>query len=155
MDHFKFGVKFFVSNPGEINLRDFIPVFHEWIQQQKIPGHLLIDVHDYSHVHHGPGILLVAHEGNFSMDEADGRLGLVYVRKQPGTLQTALESARAAAKILEKERGVKFDSGTFEVFCNDRLVTPSATEIAQATGGEVFQKPGDPRERLTFVVQRS
>jgi hypothetical protein len=154
MDFFKFGVKFFVSNPGEIDLRDFIPVFHSWIQQQKIAGHLLIDVHDYSHVHQGPGILLVAHEGNFSMDEGDGRLGLVYVRKQPGTLQTTLESARAAAKLLEEEQNVKFNTDAFEVFYNDRLLTPSAAEIAKVTGGKVSSKPGDPRERLTFIVKR-
>lgn len=155
MNVYKFGVKIFVSNPEAINIRDFIPVFQRWIQQQKITGHQLIDVHDYSHVHHGPGILLVAHEGNFSLDEADGRLGLVYIRKQPGSLSETVQTVFEAAKILEKEDGVKFDSGTFEVYCNDRLGTPTAAEIAKATGGEVSAKPGDPRERLTFVVQRT
>ena len=154
MNLYKFGVKLFVSNPASVNVRDFIPVFHDWIQQQKIAGHQLIDVHDYSHVHHGPGILLVAHEGNFSMDEADGRLGLVYIRKQPASLSETVQTAFAAAKVLEEERGVKFHTGTFEVFCNDRLVTPSVAEIAEAIGGNVSQKPGDPRERLTFVVKR-
>jgi hypothetical protein len=115
---------------------------------------LLIDVHDYSHVHHGPGILLVAHEGNFSMDETDGRLGLVYIRKQPGSLSETVQTAFAAAKILEAEQGVKFDTGTFEVFCNDRLCTPTAAEIAEATGGKVSPKPADPRERLAFIVKR-
>jgi hypothetical protein len=154
MNAYKFGVKIFAANPEAVNIRDFIPVFHSWIQQQKIEGHQLIDVHDYSHVHHGPGILLVAHEGNFSMDGADGRLGLVYIRKQPASLSETVQTAFAAAKVLEEERGVKFHTGTFEVFCNDRLVTPSAAEIAEATGGKVSQKPGDPRERLTFVVKR-
>jgi hypothetical protein len=152
MNTCKFGVKLFVANPGEINLRDFIPVFHGWIQQQNIAGHLLIDVHDYSHVHHGPGILLVAHEGHFSMDMAEGRLGLVYIRKQPAPLRETVEIAFAVAKMLD---GVKFETGTFEVFCNDRLATPTAAEIAEATGGKVSQKPGDPRERLTFLVQKS
>ena len=151
MTTYKFGVKIFVTNPAKLNLQDFIPVFHGWIQQQKIAGHQLIDVHDYSHVHHGPGILLVAHEGNFSLDEADGRLGLVYIRKQPGTLRETVDIAFAAARLLD---GVKFETGTFEVFCNDRLATPTAAEIAEATGGKVTPKPGDPRERLTFVVKR-
>jgi hypothetical protein len=35
---------------------------------------------------------------------------------------------------------------------NDRLATPSAGQIAEATGGRVAQKKTDPRERLTFTV---
>ena len=60
MDLYKIGVKIFVTNPQTVNIRDFIPVFHSWIQQHKVAGHQLIDVHDYSHVHNGSGILLVA-----------------------------------------------------------------------------------------------
>ena len=46
MNLYKFGVKIFASNPDSVNVRDFIPVFHGWIRQQKITGHQLIDVHD-------------------------------------------------------------------------------------------------------------
>ena len=154
MNLYKFGVKLFFANSQDRDLTGFIPVFHGWIQRQALPGHLLIDVHDYSHVHHGPGILLIAHEANLSIDEAEGRRGLVYIRKQPASLSDTLQAAFAAAKILEEEQGVKFDTGTFESFSNDRLFTPSAAEIAEATGGKVSQKPGDPRQRLTFVVKR-
>jgi hypothetical protein len=147
----KFGIKLFFTNPAAKPLRDFIPVFHGWIQRQALPGHLLIDVHDYSHVHHGPGILLVSHEANLSIDEAEGRRGLVYIRKQPATLLEIAEAARQTAKLL----GEPFDSGKFEVFVNDRLSAPSAAQIAEAVGGKVTQKKTDPRERLTFVVERS
>jgi hypothetical protein len=150
-DSYKFGVKLFFTNPTAKPLKDFIPVFHDWIQRQALPGHLLIDVHDYSHVHHGPGILLVSHEANLSIDEAEGRRGLVYVRKQPSTLREIVEAAQQAAKLL----GEPFDTGKFEVFVNDRLSTPSAAQIAEAVGGKVTQKATDPRERLTFVVERS
>jgi len=145
----KYGVKLFFTNPSAKPLKDFIPVFHGWIQRQALPRHLLIDVHDYSHVHHGPGILLVAHEANLSIDEAEGRRGLVYIRKQPAPLREIVEAARQAAKLL----GEPFDAGTFEIFVNDRLATPSAGQIAEATGGRVAQKKTDPRERLTFTVQ--
>ena len=77
MDLHRLGVKFFAADPTSIKLPDFIPVFHEWIQKQNLTGHLLIDVHDYSHVHHGPGILLVAHEGNVSLENEEGRPGLL------------------------------------------------------------------------------
>ena len=147
-DIYKYGVKLFFTNPATKPLKDFIPVFHGWIQRQALPGHLLIDVHDYSHVHHGPGILLVSHEANLSIDEAEGRRGLVYVRKQPTTLRETVEAARQAVKLL----GEPFDSDKFEIFVNDRQATPSSAQIAEAVGGQVTQKTTDPRERLTFVV---
>ena len=78
----KLGLKIFLEEPLRAETQEFIPVFHSWIQNQAVDGHLLIDVHDYSHIHRGPGILLVAHEGNFSLDQADDRPGLLYYRKQ-------------------------------------------------------------------------
>jgi hypothetical protein len=168
-DLYKLGVKIFAGNPEVVNLHDFIPVFQNWIQQQMVKDHLLIDVHDYSHVHHGPGILLVAHEGNFSMDQADGRLGLVYYRKQPVAepLQTAFETAQAAGRLLEAEpklNGIQFRSDEFLVFSNDRLLAPNAPEARRQlepviqrafAGATVTLAPQsiDPRERLAFVVR--
>lgn len=152
MSTHKFGIKFFFTNQRDRPLAQFIPVFHGWIQRQALPGHLLIDVHDYSHVHHGPGILLVAHEAHLSIDEAEGRRGLVYLRKQPATLREILEHARQAAKLLSDEQGVSLDTSHYQVFCNDRLASPNAADITAATGGTVTPQPTDPRERLTFVV---
>ena len=149
----KFGIKLFFANQRDRELTGFIPVFHGWIQRQALPGHLLIDVHDYSHVHHGPGILLVANEANLSIDEAEGRRGLVYIRKQPASLPEIVAAARQAAKLLTEEQGVQFEAGGFEVFINDRLQTPRASHIADAVGGNVTPKQTDPRERLAFVVQ--
>ncbi|HUI05611.1 MAG TPA: hypothetical protein VL486_01250 [Verrucomicrobiae bacterium] len=167
---YKLGVKIFTANPAAVDLRDFIPVFHSWIQQQKIAGHLLIDVHDYSHVYNGPGILLVAHEGNFSVEQTDDHLGLVYYRKQPvaNPLQTAFESAQAAVRLLEAEPklgGIEFRADEFEVFSNDRLLAPNTVEARQQlepvvkhafAGATVTLAPqsADPRERLAFVVNR-
>jgi hypothetical protein len=173
MDLYKIGIKLFVTNSQAVRLRDFIPVFHGWIQQQKIEGHQLIDVHDYSHVHNGPGILLVAHEGNFSMDQEGGRLGLFYYRKQPlqggfeANLKSVLETALQACKLLESEPkldGLKFDRKEILVLANDRLLAPNdaATRaklepIITRTLGKAALAPqaADPRERLAFVVTRS
>ena len=41
------------------------------------------DVADYSHMHAGPGIVLVANDANVSIDESDDRRGLLYSRKSP------------------------------------------------------------------------
>ena len=170
---YKLGIKIFVANSQAVNIRDFIPVFHGWIQQQKIAGHLLIDVHDYSHVHHGPGILLVAHEGNFSMDEADSRLGLFYYRKQPleggldANLKSVLQTALEASKLLESEpklSGIKFDKQEILIVTNDRLLAPNAAAtraqlepLVKRAFGNATVTPAsqcaDPRERLAFIVR--
>ena len=172
MDLYKIGVKIFVANPQAVNIRDFISVFHRWIQQQKVEGHQLIDVHDYTHVHDGPGILLVAHEGNFSMDREDGQLGLLYCRKRPleggfeANLKSVLQTALQASKALESEpelKGIKFKTDEILVVANDRLLVPNdaATRakiepiIARAIGkATLAPQADDPRERLAFVVTR-
>ena len=172
MDLYKIGVKIFVANPQVVDLRDFIPVFHGWIQKRKVEGHQLIDVHDYSHVHHGPGILLVAYEGNFSMDQEGGRLGLLYYRKRPleggleANLKSVLQTALQASKVLESEpglNGIKFETDEVLVVTNDRLLAPNdATArakiepvIARALGkARPAPQAADPRERLAFVVTR-
>src|SRR5436190_13121243 len=116
MDFHRLGIKFFAADPAAVRLEDFIPIFHAWIQKQSLSGHLLIDVHDYSHMHQGPGILLVAHEGNFSIDPGDGRPGLLYYRKAPTTLSpvenltTILRSALQACRLLEKDARIRFST---------------------------------------------
>jgi hypothetical protein len=172
MDLYKIGVKIFVANPQVVDLHDFIPVFHGWIQQRKIGGHQLIDVHDYSHVHDGPGILLIAHEGNFSMDQEGGRLGLLYYRKRPleggleANLKNVLQTALQASKILESEpglNGIKFKADEVLVVTNDRLLAPNDAAarakiepvIARSLGkATLAPQAADPRERLAFVVTR-
>src|SRR5581483_5895619 len=70
---------------GGENLDPVIPIFHGWIQNRLVLNkelpELLIDVADYRHVHHGPGIVLVGHEADYSIDNTDGRLGMRYNRK--------------------------------------------------------------------------
>src|SRR4030095_5221476 len=64
----RIGVKLFAADGSSVQPREFVPIFHRWIQTQAVANHLLIDVADYAHVPDGPGVLLVAHEGNFSLD---------------------------------------------------------------------------------------
>src|SRR5260370_24044056 len=63
------------------DLDPVIPVFHSWIQQQAF-DELLLDVADYRHVEGGPGILLIGHEADYSLDNTDNRLGVRYNRKR-------------------------------------------------------------------------
>ena len=78
----KFGIKLFFQPNGSYSYRDFIPELHQWIQNDSIDDHLLIDVVDYSHIPDGPGIMLVAHEGHFSLDQEDLKPGLLYMRNK-------------------------------------------------------------------------
>jgi hypothetical protein len=173
MDLYKIGVKIFVTNPQGVDLRAFIPVFQGWIQQQRIEGHQLIDVHDYTHVENGPGILLVSPEGNFSMDQEEGRLGLFYYRKQPlqggleANLRSVMKIAQQACKLLESEpalKGIKFKTDEALVVANDRLLAPNdaptrtmlETVIAATLGAaQLAPQAEDSRERLAFIVSRS
>src|SRR2546421_13087215 len=114
METHKIIVKFFAEDgtaaPGE----GFVPIFHSWIQQQAIADHLLIDVADYQHVSGGPGTVLVAHEANFSTDREDGKLGLMYVRKQPAAgdffsrLKAAFRSCLQGCARLESDARLRF-----------------------------------------------
>ena len=140
MDSHKLIVKFFAEDPAPVPLAEFVPVFHGFIQQKALPDHLLIDVADYQHVHHGPGIVLVSHEANFYTDTGEGRLGLMYQRKQPlagaDTLRDGLAPVFAAALRacvrLEDEPALsgrlRFRTDEAVVRINDRLLAPNTPE---------------------------
>ncbi len=176
METHRLGVKFFAADPASIQLEAFIPIFHSWIQKQNLGGHLLIDVHDYSHVHQGPGILLVAHEGNFSIDLSDGRPGVMYYRKTPTVLSPVehltiiFRSALQACRLLEKDARMRFNFDEFLVIANDRLNAPNVEQtfttvqpalsaaLKQVFDSSRFQLTRsslDPKERFTVTCRRA
>jgi hypothetical protein len=126
-------IKFYLENPETVNLADYDAIFNAWIQAQRLEE-LLVDVADYLHVHNGPGIMLIGHEADYSLDNRSGRLGLLYNRKEQleGTTEEKLaQAARAAltvAQILEKENGLKFNGSEIQVIINDRLLVPNTAE---------------------------
>ena len=137
MDLQKINVKFFAEKGDGMPLGDLVPVFHRWIQQDKLEG-MLIDVAEYTHVHQGPGVLLIAHEANYSVDEMDGKRGFLYNQKRApakngeGHLKTAFRRALQACALLEKEPEaagkMKFAVNHLQVFLNDRLIAPNSAE---------------------------
>ena len=166
-------IKFFVENPEAVKLEEYSGVFNNWIQRQVMPE-LLIDVADYLHVHHGPGVILIGHEADYSLDNRAGRLGLLYNRKAAleGTVQEKLaqaaHAALEAARLLEKENGVKFSGQEAEIIINDRLLVPNTPETFAALepdlraffdtlyGGaqsSLAYQDTDRRERFRIVVR--
>ena len=132
----RISVKFFLNEPADIDLAKVVPVFQRWIQDHTVED-MLIDVIDYKHVHEGPGIVLIAHEGDYGFDLGDGRPGLLYVRKRDGgdTLKNQLNlifcHALSACQQLEAEAslgGITFDYNTPKINFVDRLHTPNTPE---------------------------
>ena len=142
MELSRLGIKLLATDSAAIREKEFVPIFHSWIQRQCVEGHQLVDVHDYSHIHHGPGILLVAHEGNFSTDLADGKLGLAYFRKLPAgatteeALEATLRAAAQGASLLQAEPALagrlRFRSDELLVISNDRLHAPNTAPAFEA-----------------------
>lgn len=139
-------VKLLLRNPEAVELEAVVPIFHSWIQEQAAEE-LLLDVASYAHVKDGPGVLLIGHEADYSLDATDGRLGLRYNRKAPieGTNQARLRQATRAALAalgrLEQDARlngtIQFDGKNIELFINDRLVAPNNDETRKSTEPEL------------------
>ena len=139
----RFAVKLYLEPGSTLAPRGCIEIFHRWIQERAVPG-LLIDVADYTHLTGGPRVVLVAHEGHYALDDADGRMGLVYTRRQPleGTLPERLAAAAgmllAAAERLERDTagladgGATFLANQIAVVANDRLAAPRTPDAEAA-----------------------
>jgi hypothetical protein len=132
----RIGLKVFAADGVALRPREVVPVFHRWIQSRALADHLLIDVADYEHVPEGPGILLVAHEANLSLDLGDGRMGLAYARKAPlpgalaDRLRAVARAALTACRLLEDDAALggrlRFRADQLYLFANDRLHAPNA-----------------------------
>ncbi len=168
-------VKFFVKDAGAINLEDAINVFHAWIQEQKLDD-LLIDVADYRHVPSGPGVILVGHNAQYSFDNAESNLGILYNRKTPveakgaANVQKAIERALEICRHLVADdafRGkLEFVTDRLQIMINDRLIgvndqasferlLPDLTAALVSVFGEQdysFERASDSRKRLTVSV---
>jgi hypothetical protein len=162
MEVSRIGVKFFIEEQDPLGLVEFIPVLHRWIQNRALPD-LLIDVADYSHVNQGPGIVLLAYEGNYGIDEHRGRRGVVYYRKRPfsGGLSDCLasvsEQALLACQRLEQEPGLagrlRIRANEIQVFANDRLAAPNTGQTFETFSPALEKLLGKlyPGERYTLT----
>jgi hypothetical protein len=167
-------VKLFVDG-SEAALEPLVPIFHRWIQE-KVFDEMLLDVADYRHVYAGPGVMLIGHEANYSVDNTDNKLGVLYNRKAilEGTNQDRLTQAMRAAlyacQKLEAEPkmngGIRFNRKEIQLFINDRFLAPNAPETREAFAPElkifctqlfrgnccagVYE--GDPRKRFAVTL---
>lgn len=139
-------VKLLLNTPEAVHLDAVIPVFHGWIQEQ-VFDELLLDVADYRHVHEGPGIVLIGHEADYSLDKTDGRLGIRYNRKAPleGNNQDRLIQAtravlNACIRMEQDSRlngQIAFNGQEIEIFINDRMLAPNLERTREAVAPDL------------------
>jgi hypothetical protein len=165
--------KLFVDGELGVDMQRFIEVFHRWVAEQSL-DELLVDVADYRHVHHGPGVVLIGLEANYSMDHTAGRCGLVYNRKaslegsNTDRFQQALSAAAKVCLLLEQKLPeLRFSRKEFELFVNDRALAPNKPETYEACRPEleafirnglgqsdfVLEHKSDPRQRFGITVK--
>ena len=173
-------VKLLLRNQESVDLDPLIPVFHSWIQGQ-VCEELLLDVADYRHVQGGPGIILIGHEADYSLDNTDNRLGVRYNRKavldggNKERLAQAVQAALNACQRLEEDSTLNqklklnFNGQDIEIFVNDRALAPNREDIRQAVkpdfqaladrlfGGAEYTLSfdGDPRRLLKVSLKSS
>lgn len=171
-------IKLLVKSPEALDLEPLIPIFHRWIKEgvfEEIP----LDIADYRHVPEGPGVVLIGHRANYSVDNTDGRLGVRYNRKAPldGSNQDRLRQAAHAALLacqrLESEAALggklRFNGQDIDIFFNDRILAPNQEKTRKAAEPEVHGLcrdlfggtdyalcfNTDPRKLLTVSVRTS
>ena len=175
MDLQKFGIKLYLNANGSFDATDFIPVFHRWIQDKVVDDHLLIDVADYSHIPDGPGIMLVAHEGNISLDQKNHQPGIMYMRKTEMNgnfkerFNTVLITTIQVAQRLQNNninKNIDFVNNSFCFIANDRRLAENTLknqnlyqDKVQQALAEVYPASGvdcesisSNNERLAFNV---
>lgn len=144
MHSLRYDLKMFLENPAGVNLEAFIPLFHRWIQDQRLPE-LLIDVADYRHVPQGPGVILIAHDAHYVIDRTDDRLGLLYSRRREthasrqglhspeDRLVSVLQCALTACQHIETDPTwhgqLAFRGNEWLLRINDRLAAPNSTAM--------------------------
>ena len=158
-------VKLYLDDLRKVNLAELVPIFHNWIQDQRCEE-LLIDVADYRHVYAGPGIVLIGHQADYSLDNMDNRLGIRYNRKEVlegsnfDRLNQAMRAALIACQRLERDArlngAVRFGQNEMLLFINDRLVAPNVDTTYDAAKSELdafFQKLfGDSHYSVRFTT---
>ena len=176
MDLQKLAVKIFVEQPDTLPLTEFIEIFHGWIQATDGAYH---DVADYSHMHAGPGIVLIASDANLSIDETENRRGLLYATKlrlegsNQQKLRSALRTALANCRKLEDDpalRGkLRFCRNEVAISVNDRAAAVNSVDAFEELKGEFYPvareffgdaaialgRNADPRQRLNLRVRSS
>ena len=154
LDTRQIDLKVYVSGPtngsgrSDFDPQALIPVFHRWIQRGEL-DELMIDVADYSHVPDGATVLLVCHDGQYSLDRRKDGWGLLYSRRRETAQKRRhiktfsdrlrsvfLDAVEVCFKLEEEAElagALSFGADRFLLTVNDRRVgRESASELRAA-----------------------
>ena len=158
----KIAVKFFSQETAPVPLVSFIDIFHRWIQETDGIYH---DVADYSHMHDGAGIVLVARDANISIDETGGRRGLLYKQKTPlqgssgEKLRHVFSAALNCCRKIENETlmagRISFPATEAEVTIADRLSAPNTDQAYADLKQEIENFAQNFCDRRLISVERN
>ena len=173
MDTHKINVKFFLEKGHDVAPETWFQTFNEWIPDEQ--NEVWVDVADYSHVKAGPVTLLVGHEANYSIDNTNERLGLLYCRKQPqdGTFADRLKAAfRRACQTCQRleenlDGQVSFRGNQAQLTLNDRRLAPNTKNTLKAIRSDLeallntlyaganitLEHDSDPKRLFTLNIQ--
>lgn len=145
MDLQHIAIKLFATKTAGFEQTALIPLFHRWIQNKIFHELLPIDVADYTHIHEGPGVMLICHKGHLSLDEGNGRLGVLYSNKSLATggvqdrFRDSLRHTLTAAGQLETDTTLQFACDELLIRINDRLHVPNTAESFHALRDDLQQ----------------
>lgn len=133
----RINVKLLADVPAEFTLDPFLAVFGRWRHEKDNPADW-VDLADYAHMPSGQGILIVGHQGNFSIDLTAPGVGLLYCGKKDfeGTdeqrfaeaFRRCLALTRRLVSEPEYPAELKLRAGSWELAVNDRLEFPNNGE---------------------------
>jgi hypothetical protein len=167
--------KLFLDGELTVDPERFIETFHRWIREATVEG-LLLDVADYRHVPAGPGVMLIGQAGDYAMDHADNRWGMLYNHKSglDGTnadrFRHSLRAAAMACELFETEfEGLKFCRQQLQLQINDRALASNTADNRAAFADDVttfltatlghanfeIEPEAEPRRRLGVTVKSS
>ncbi len=167
MEQIRIDLKIFAASHQAPSPHALIGVFHRWIQTSRL-NDLMLDVADYSHVHQGPGVLLLCHGSHYALDSENGEVGLLYSRRRPfagppesprpgldsvdpnsdlenleNQLVDVLRSALEACRALEDEGDLagqlQFPGDRFHLMINDRW-SERQSALRSQSGGPLESK---------------
>jgi len=162
MDLQRINIKLYLEDEESISSEDAFRIFNTWIPVTT--DETLIDVADYSHLPFGPQTLLVGHEANYSLDNTDGRMVLMFARKRPvaGTCAERISDAlaktlRACVRLEEEaelEDRVRFSASECWIVINDRLSAANDDATLAAIRPDLESVLGQLYGQETFEIER-
>lgn len=176
MNTHKIAVKLYMDKGQDIAPETWFKTFNKWISANAGPD-VLIDVVDYSHVKNGPVTLLVGHEYDISIDDVDGKRGVLFSRKRSDAGEFAQHLTSVVKQACEVGRRFETDGDVGDqvafrgheicIILNDRLNAPNSEETLQVIQADLdallaklygdakvsVSRRDDAKARLTLDVQ--